>query len=304
MKRGIYKPCKKGKLDSCEGKPIKIIGISSGKRRSYECAREDPVSLYYLKLALKAAEKKGAKVQLIDLRDLKIGPCKECYSTNPAHCRFNEQMNQCDCYAYKEDHMFINEKNVVPMEKAYDMLDKKEFFKIYHDEGRFAEKDDMWMVYKAMREADGIIFAASTQYYGRPTLLQAMFSRLCALDGGVEQLWGDGKNLGNSIKYSKNPKAMYKQRLYGKWCAFINVSKEGDNVSPNLMKACTMVGMKTIPLGVAYRVNWYNDPTHRSDTKDAKKDEYTLSLVQHIGEEIVESIKKSPRKYGRYSKTV
>lgn len=303
MKKGIYKPCK-GPLDSCKGKPIKIVGISSGKRRSYECAREDPVSLYYLKLALKEAEKAGAETELIDLHDLKIGACKECYSTNPAQCRFNEKANQCDCYTEKEDTVFLDYKNYMPLEQAYDKLSKKQFFELYHNPGSFAAKDDMWKVYKALREADGIIFATSTQYYGRPALLQSMLSRFCALDGGVEELWGDGKNLKNSIAYSKRKDAKYKQRLYGKWCAFINCSKEGDSVTPGLMKACTMLGMKTIPLGVAYRVNWYDDETHRSDTEKSKKDEYTLSLVRHIGKEIVEQAKKSERKYGTYSSTV
>lgn len=301
MKRGIYKKSK-GKLDVCKGKPL-ILGISSGKRGKYECAREDPVSLYYLKLALKTAKKAGAKTKLIDLRDLKIGPCKECYSTCPAQCRFNEQTNQCDCYAYKQDSIYIK-GDIIPLEKAYDKTSKKQFFKLYHDEGTFVKQDDMHVVYKEMRMADGIIFATSTNYYGRPALLQTMISRLTALDGGVEELWGDGKNLRNSIKYAKNPKAIYKQRLYGKHCAFINCSKEGDSVTPNLMKASTMMGMKTIPLGVAYRVNWYDDPTHRSDTVKSKKDKYALSLVKHIGEEIVKQVKASPRKYGIYSDTV
>lgn len=302
MKRDIYKPCR-GPLDVCK-KKIKILGISSGKRKSYECAKEDPVSLYYLKLALREAEKAGAKTEIIDLHDLKIGACKECYSTCPAQCRFNEKTNQCDCYMFKNDTIFVDENTFMPIEDAYDKLSKKEFFKQYHSEGDFAERDDMWKVYKALREADGIIFATSTQYYGRPALLQAMLSRLCALDGGVEELWGDGKNLKNSIAYAKSPKAVYKQRLYNKWCAFINCSKEGDSVSPNLMKACVMMGMKVIPLGVAYRVNWYEDKTHRSDTEKSKKDGYALSLVRHIGKEIVEQAKKSERKYGIYSKTV
>lgn len=304
MKRGLYKPCKQGKLDSCEGKPIRILGISSGKRSKLECAREDPVSLYYLQLALKQAKKQGAQTELIDLRELKIGACKECYSTCPAQCRFNEATNQCDCYAFKADNIFINDKTVVPIESAYDKLSKKDFFKLYHDEGTFAERDDMWKVYKAMRQADGIIFAGSTNYYGRPALLQTMISRFCALDGGVEELWGDGKNLKNSIAYTKRKDAKYKQRLYGKWAAFINCSKEGDSVSPQLMKACSMMGMKILPLGVAYRVNWYDDPTYRQDTAKSKKDEYTLSLVEHIGQEMVKQIKKSPRHYGLYSKTV
>jgi multimeric flavodoxin WrbA len=302
MKRGICASSKT--LYSRKGKPIKIIGISSGKRSSLECAREDPVSLYYLKLALKVAQKQGAKTQLIDLKDLKIGACKECYSTCPAQCRFNEKIFQCDCYYFKTDHMFINEKTILPIEKAYDKLTKKEFFNIYHDKGRFGERDDMWIIYKALMEADGIIFATSTNYYGRPALLQTMISRFTALDGGVEELWGDGKNLKNSIKYAKNPKAKYKQRLYNRWCAFINCSKEGDSVTPNLMKACSMMGMKILPLGVAYRVNWYDDPTHRSDTIKSKKDKYSLSLVNHIGMEIVKQIKKGPRLYGMSSETV
>jgi multimeric flavodoxin WrbA len=285
-------------------KPVRIVGISSGKRSALECAKEDPVSLYYLKLALRTAAKEGARTELIELRDLKIGACKGCYSTNPAQCRFNEKTNQCDCYYLKRDHMLIGGDTLVPIEKAYDMLGKKEFFKIYHDKDTFGPRDDMWMVYKAMREADGIIFATSTNYYGRPPLLQSMFSRLCALDGGVEKLWGDGKDLKNSIAYSKKANARYKQRLYGKWCAFINCSKEGDSVTPNLMKACSMLGMKILPLGVAYRVNWYDDPTHRSDAVKSKKDTYTLSLVKHLGGEIVKHIKKSPRTYGSYSDTV
>ncbi|MBU3904639.1 MAG: NAD(P)H-dependent oxidoreductase [Nanoarchaeota archaeon] len=303
MLRGFPKGHKIEKNNKLTG-PIRILGISSGKRSQYDCAAEDPASLWLLKLALREAEKAGAKTQLIDLRDLQIGACKECYSTCPAQCRFNEKINMCDCYKNKEDHFFIDKNKVLPIEHAYDHLDKKTFFEIYHDHGRFAKRDDMWLVYEAMRKADGIIFATSTNYYGRPALFQAMFSRMCALDGGVESLWGDGKNLKNSIKYAKDPKAQYKQRLYGRWCAFINCSKEGDSVSPNLMKACTMLGMKTIPLGVAYKVNWYDDPTHRKDVPNTKKDEYTLSLTRRIGKTIVEEAKSGHRYYGRYSTTV
>ena len=301
MKKGqIKSPCKK-KLYSNKNKPILIVGISSGKRSKFECAREDPTSIYYLKLALNAAEMAGAKTMLIDLRDLKIGVCKECYSTCPAQCRFNEKLNQCDCYYFKKDHMFVGDK-IVPIETAYDMLSKEEFFKIYNDKWSFGERDDMWIVYKALMEADGVIFASSTQYYSRPPLLQTMLSRLCALDGGVEKLWGDGKNLKNSIRYSKDPKVEYKLRLFGKLCAFINCSKEGDSVTPNLMKACSMMGMKILPMGVATRVNWYKDKTHRSDAKNSKKDGYTLSIIEYIGKEIVEEIKKSQRSYGICSK--
>lgn len=298
MKRGICRH-EKEETPACKG-PIKIIGISCGKRDANACAREDPVSLFYLKLALKEAEKHGAKTKLIDLRKLKIGPCKECYSTCPAQCRFNKKTFQCDCYPFKEDGI-ITDEGFLKLNEAHKKLGK-DFIKAYNS--GFAEKDDMWIIYKAMLEADGIIIATSTNYYGRPALLQAMIGRLCAIDGGVETIWGDGKNLANSIKYSKNPKATYNQRLYGKFCAFINCSKEGDSISPNLMKACVMMGMRIIPLGCAYRVNWYDDPTHRSDTKKSKKDEYTKGLLKHIGKEIVKEAKKSDRKYGLRISTV
>lgn len=298
MKRGICRHVKGGTY-ACKG-PVKIVGISSGKRDSESCAREDPVSLYYLKIALKEAEKHGAQTKLIDLRKLKIGPCKECYSTCPAQCRFNKKTFQCDCYPFKEDGI-LTDNGFLTIAEAHKKLGK-DFTKAYKQS--LAEKDDMWIVYKALLEADGVIIATATNYYGRPALLQAMFSRLCAIDGGVEELWGDGKNLANSIKYSKNPKATYNQRLYNKQCAFINCSKEGDNVSPNLMKACVMMGMKVIPLGCAYRVNWYNDPTHRSDTKKSKKDKYTIGLLKHIGEEMVKEAKRSERKYGMRMSTV
>lgn len=301
MKRGFVTNCEKC-ICCFQKRPVKIVGISSAKRSRYECAREDPVSLYYLQIALNEAKKAGAQTECIDLRELKIGACKECYSTNPAQCRFNEKTFQCDCYMFKQDSMPV--KNVfVPFEKAYDLLSKKEFFENYHS-NNYSHRDDMWRVYKAMLDADGIIFSTYTSYYSRPPLLQTMFSRLCALDGGIEELWGDGKNLKNSIAYSKNPKSVYKQRLYGKWCAFINCSKEGDSVTPDLMKACTMLGMKILPLGVAYRVNWYDDPTHRIDTPASKKDKYSCSMARHIGKELVQNICCSPRKYGIYSSVV
>lgn len=302
MKRGLI--CIDEKIYSREGKPIKIVGISCGNRNYLECAREDPVSLFYLKLALEEAKKAGAVVELIDLRELKIGPCKECYSTCPAQCRFNEKNFQCDCYLFKEDHFFVNENKIMSIEEAYDYLDKENFFKIYYNKNRFAERDDMWKVYKAMMEADGVIFATSTSFYSRSPLLQTMLSRFCALDGGVEELWGDGKNLKKSIEYSKNPKNKYKQRMYGRWCAFINCSKEGDSVSPDLMKACSMMGMRIIPFSSAYRVNWYDDKTHRKDTINSRKDKFSLTLVKNLGKEMVEQIKKSERKYGVYSKIV
>ena len=294
---------KKGKFDINRDK-VKVLGISSAKRSEQDCAREDPTSLWLLKLALEQARKSGAKTELIDLRELQIGPCKECYSTCPAHCRFSEKTNQCDCYFFKEDTLFLDENTPVPIEDAYEMLTKDEFFKRFYDKGWYAERDDMWMIYQAMRQADAVIFATATHFYGRPALLQNMFSRLCALDGGVEKLWGDGKNLDNSIKYARSPRNKYKQRLYGKHVAFINCSKEGDSVTPNLMKACTMMGMKIIPYSVAYRVNWYNDPTYRSDTSNTKKDKYSIELAKDIGRQIVEEVKHSSRKYGTYTSVI
>lgn len=282
-------------------KKIKIVGISSSKRNKFECAREDPISLELLKISLREVEKEGAEVQLIDLRDLEIGSCKECYSTCPSQCRFNEKSFQCDCYMFKEDTIFRDNGEFYPIEKAYDKMTKKEFFKNYHKSGNFARKDEMYVVHKALMEADGVIFSTFTSYYSRPALLQVMFSRLCALDGGVEDLWGDGKNLNNSIKYARSKDAKYKQRLYGKWTGFINVSKEGDSVTPDLMKACTMLGMKTIPLGVSYKSVWYDDKTHRSDKKRVLSDKFTVSQAKHIGKTMVEEIKKSNRYYGKWS---
>ena len=303
MKRGSLKSCKQGKLDCNVGK-IKILGISTAYRSKYACAKEDPISLELLKITLKEAEKNGAKTQLIDLRDLKIGVCKECYSSCPAQCRFNEKLNMCDCYPQKSPSVFLNDGTELSLENAYEKLSKKEFIEIIQNEHSYKKWDDMWKVYKAIREADGIIFAGFTSYYSRPALMEAMISRFCALDWGVEELWGDGKNLQNSIKYSKNPKTRYKQRFYGKFAAFINVSKEGDSVSPDLMKACTMMGMRIIPFSTCYNVNWYNYTTHRSDMQKTLKDPYTLALAKDIGKNIVEEAKNSDRKYGIYSSVV
>ena len=302
MKRGNLE--KTNCLYNFKGRKIKIIGISCSKRNSHECAREDPTSLELLKIALKEAEKLGAEKEIIDLRELKINTCNECYSTCPAQCRFNEKTYQCDCYLFKHDTIFVNEKEFYPIEEAYDKLTKKEFFEKYFNKGTFARRDDMWIVYKKMLEADGVIFSTSTSYYSRNALLQSMLSRFCALDGGVEKIWGDGKNLGNSIKYSSNKTNTYKMRLYGRQVGFINVSKEGDSVTPDLMKACTMMGMKIIPLGVSYHVQWYNDPTHRKDKSLTLEDPYTLQLTKHLGKKIVEEVKQSNRTYGALSKVV
>jgi multimeric flavodoxin WrbA len=303
MERGSLKRRAEGG-ESRKGKPIKILGISSSYRSKYECAKEDPISLQLLKITLAEAKKAGAEIELIDLRELNIGPCKECYSTCPAQCRFNEKLNMCDCYPRKGPAVFLDDGKQLSLKEAYEELSEEEFLKRIQDKGVYDLGDDMWKVYKAMREADGIIFAGFTNYYSRPVLMQLMFSRLCALDGGVEKLWGDGKNLGNSILYAKNPKSTYEQRLYGKFAAFINVSKEGDSVTPNMMKACVMMGMKTIPLGVCYRVNWYNEPTHRPDMKNSLKDKYTLGLARNMGKKIVEEVKRSDRNYGLDSQTV
>ncbi|MEK6959104.1 MAG: NAD(P)H-dependent oxidoreductase [archaeon] len=301
MKRGLVigEPC----LNDCSKKPIKVVGVMCSKREEYACAKEDPINLELLKIALSEAEKAGAKIELIDLRHLQIGACKECYSTCPAQCRYDEENNQCDCYTHKTDGVFVDDNTLLPLDEAYDRLPKKDFFKAYNSPGDFVKKDEMWKVYKALYEADGIIFSTSTSYYSRPALLQNMFSRLCALDGGVEKLWGDGKNLENSVKYALNKKAFYKQRLYGKHVAFINVSKEGDSVSPDLMKACTMMGMKILPLGVAYAVSWYDDSTHRNDKKKVLSDKYALNLTRRIGSVMVREIKRNERIYGIKSKT-
>lgn len=303
MRREIQDICKQEKLDCNKNKPIKILGISTSYRSKYACAREDPTSLKLLKIALKTAEKNGAETKLIDLRFLKIGACKECYSTCPAHCRFNEKNNTCDCYPNKE-HTIYNENDYFSLEEGYDKLSKTEFLKIIRDKNSYDSGDDMHRIYKAIRESDGIIFSGFTNYYSRPALMQLMISRFRALDGGVEKLWGDGKNLDNSIKYAKNPKNKYKRRLYGKYTAFINSSKEGDSVTPDLMKACSSMGMKIIPFGTAYHTTWYDDDTFRSDQKKASKDKFTINLTKNIGKRIVEEIKKSNRVYGMYSKVV
>jgi len=279
-------------------KPIKILGIASAKRRKYECAKEDPISTQLLKITLKEAQKEGAITQLIDLHDLEIGACKECYSSCPAQCRFSEKLFRCDCYVRTHDHLITKDIKAHKIEDAYDLLSKKEFFELYHSEGAFSPRDDMWIVYKAMIEADAIIFSTFTSFYSRPALLQVMLSRLCALDGGIEELWGDGKNLKASYEYAQN-KSKYKQRLYGRHVGFINSSKEGDMVTPDLLKACTMMGMKNIPLGVAYHVSWYNDATHKTDKKNALTDKYTLRLAKEMAKKMVEEIKQSNRKYGK-----
>jgi len=304
MKRGSLETKELRRLESKERKPIKIIGISSAYRSEHSCAREDPISLQLLKIALNEAKKHGAKTELIDLRELKIGPCKECYSTCPAQCRFHEGLNKCDCYPWSEPRLFLDNGTPLTLEQAYNNLGKKEFLKRMTNNNFYDEGDDMHIIYKAMREADGIIFAGFTSYYSRPALMQAMISRLCALDGGVKELWGDGKNLANSIKYAKNLDNRYKQRLYGRFAAFINVSKEGDSVSPDLMKACTMMGMRIIPFSTCYGVGWYNDTTHRSDMKKILKDSYTIHLAKLIGINIVKEIKNSDRTYGISSEVV
>ncbi len=285
-------------------KPIKIVGVMCSKRSKNECAREDPSNLEVLKVALNEARKLGAETEILDLRELKIGACKECYSTCPAQCRFNEKTTQCDCYMFKQDTIFLDNGEFMPIEEAYDKLDKKEFFRLYHSKGNLAEQDDMWKVYKSFLEADGIIFSTSTIFYSRPALLQIMLSRLCALDGGVEEIWGDGKNLGNSINYAKRKGIGYKERLYGRQVAFINISKEGDSVTPDLMKACSMMGMNIIPFSVSYKTLWYDDKTNRKDKSSVINDEYTISLAKDIGKEMVKRIKSSDRKYGTIGKVV
>lgn len=302
MKRGFVKESKRG-ITSNRGK-IKIIGISSSYRSKYSCAGEDPTSLELLKISLKKAEKSGAETELIDLRDLKIQPCKECYSTCPAQCRFNEKINKCDCYPNDSPKIYLENGRVLTLDEAYNKLSKEEFLKMIASKENYDEGDDMHIIYKALREADGVIFSGFTNYYSRPALMQLMFSRLCALDGGVEKLWGDGKNLKNSIAYSKNKNNKYKQRLYGKSVAFINVSKEGDSVSPDLMKACTMLGMRIIPFSTCYNVQWYDDRSHRTDKEKTLSDSYSRHLAEFIGEEIVKEIKNSNRDYGIYSSNV
>ncbi len=284
-------------------KPIKIVGIASSKRSKYECAKEDPISNELLKIALDEAKKAGAEVELINLHDLKINPCKECYSTCPAQCRFNEENFMCDCYKRTTDMIYSDKNELFEIKKAYDVLSKEEFFRNYESKENFVPKDEMYLVYKALMEADGIIFSTFTSFYSRPALLQIMLSRFCALDGGVEELWGDGKNLKASYKYAKE-KGIYKQRLYGKHFGIINVSKEGDSVSPDLLKMGVMLGMKNVPLGIGYGLSWYDDETHKSDKTKVLNSKYTLRLTKELGKNIVQEIKNSPRKYGKISDLV
>jgi multimeric flavodoxin WrbA len=69
------------KLNKIRKGKIKILGISGSARSELDMAQEKSNSEELLEIALDECKKLGAGVELIKLRDYKIGYCKACYST-------------------------------------------------------------------------------------------------------------------------------------------------------------------------------------------------------------------------------
>lgn len=209
---------------------IKIIGISGSARDEMDMAQEKSNSEELLEIALGECKKLGADVELIKLRDYKIGYCKACYSTCNTQCHF-----YCSCYA----------KNT-PL--ADDMTNK---------------------LYDKILQADGIIFATPVNNFAVSTLMKTFLDRCISLDGSLSPANPKSpKDKSLNIKHMKyvdltadenNPGTGMIRRFSGKVAGVITTGhEEGTSIAiSSLFMTLNHFGMMFPPFSNMYAMSSY-----------------------------------------------
>ena len=218
---------------------IKILGISGSARDELDMAQEKSNSEELLETALAELKKLGAEVELIKLRDYKIGYCKACYSTCNTQCHF-----YCTCYA----------KNT-PL--ADDMTNK---------------------LYDKILGADGIIFATPVNNFSVSTLMKTFLDRCISLDGSLSPAnpkMPKDKNLKREhMKYIKEtankdkPETGMLRRFSGKVAGIITTGhEEGTSMAiSSLFMTLNHFGMLFPPFSNMYAMSSYKNSTFEDKT--------------------------------------
>lgn len=243
-------------------KSLNIIGISGSRRREDDCPHDDSTSEWLLNVALKKAEKLGAKTEMIRLREFDIQPCKECYSTTNTQCHF-----YCSCF---------------PKGKNGDDMTNKLYDKC------------LW--------ADGIIFATPVNNFKMSTYMSLFIDRLISMDGSLSPadiLYPKNKEL--NIKHTKFIELTaddkfgsgFLRRFTGKSAGIIVSGHEAGAAMTisSLFMTLTHFGMLFSPFSNMYAIGDVCKGTY-SD-KNNQRNECYSKWAEEIAENVVAGVRLS-----------
>ena len=242
---------------------IKILGISGSARAELDMAQEKSNSEELLETALAKCKKLGADIELVKLRDYKIGYCKACYSTCNTQCHF-----YCTCY---------------PKGKAGDDMTNK--------------------LYDKILEAEGIIFATPVNNFAVSTLMKTFLDRCISLDGSLSPANSNSpKNKQLNIKHMKylaqnvdenNLATGMIRRFSGKVAGVITTGhEEGTSMAiSSLFMTLNHFGMLFPPFSNMYAMSSYRKSTFE-DKKITQSNEYKKE-AEMIAENVILGVKSA-----------
>jgi multimeric flavodoxin WrbA len=248
-------------LDKKRTGRVKIIGISGSARSEFDMAQEKSNSEELLEVALEECKKLGADVELIKLRDYKIGYCKACYSTCNTQCHF-----YCSCYA----------KNT-PL--ADDMTTK---------------------LYDKILAADGIIFATPVNNFAVSSLMKIFLDRCISLDGSLSPANPRStKDKKLNIKHMKyvdltaeelKPETGMIRRFSGKVAGIITTGhEEGTSMAiSSLFMTLNHFGMLFPPFSNMYAMSSYKKSTF--EDKEITQDDVYKKEVKMIAKNVLHGV--------------
>jgi multimeric flavodoxin WrbA len=225
-------------------------------------AQEKSNSEELLETALEKCKKLGADIELIKLRDYKIGYCKACYSTCNTQCHF-----YCSCYT----------------------------------KGTPLEDDMTTKLYDKILEADGIIFATPVNNFTVSSLMKIFLDRCISLDGSLSPANPQSpKDKKLNIKHMKfidataeenNPATGMLRRFSGKVAGIITTGhEEGASMAiSSLFMTLNHFGMLFPPFSNMYAMSNYKKST--SEDKKITQDEVYKNEVEMIAKNVFLGIK-------------
>lgn len=253
---------------------ITILGISGSARAEFDNAQEKSNSEELLQVALEECKKLGAEVEMIKLREYKIGYCKACYSTCNTQCHF-----YCTCYG----------KNT-PLED--DMTTK---------------------LYDKILKADGIIFATPVNNFSMSTLMKTFIDRAISLDGSLSPANPKSpKDKELNIKHMRyigltaeenNPATGMIRRFSGKVAGIITTGhEEGASLAiSSLFMTLNHFGMLFPPFSNMYAMSSYKNPTFEdkkiTQDKDYRKEAKIIAKNVMLGVKASRTLKNFDWEY-------
>jgi multimeric flavodoxin WrbA len=253
---------------------IKILGISGTARDELDMAQEKSNSEELLETALNELKKLGVDVELVKLRDYKIGYCRACYSTGNTQCHF-----YCTCYAKGTS-------------LADDMTNK---------------------LYDKILDADGIIFATPVNNFSVSTLMKTFLDRCISLDGSLspantkmpkdKNLNREHMNYITSTANKDKPQTGMIRRFSGKVAGIITTGhEEGASMAiSSLFMTLNHFGMLFPPFSNMYSMASYKNSTFEdkplTQSEDYKEEAKMVAQNVWLGVKATRNMKPFEWKY-------